>query len=74
MWSFATLRLYTAAHGVGPFQNEQLQALVRVTGSAYDNGFFIAWSFFSPGSLLFFYLFYKSRYNPRALAALSSAT
>jgi hypothetical protein len=70
IWSFATLRLYTSAPGVATFQNEQLQALVSVTGSATDSGFYIAWSFLAPGSILFFYLFYKSGYIPRALAAL----
>jgi hypothetical protein len=70
IWSFATLRLYTAAQGAARFPNEQLQALVSVTGSATDSGFFIAWSFFGPGSILFFYLFYKSGYIPKWLAAL----
>ncbi|MEL1264978.1 DUF4386 domain-containing protein [Pseudoxanthomonas putridarboris] len=71
MWSFATLRLYTISQDVGSaLQDEQLQALASVTGSATDSGFFIAWMFFGPGSFLFFYLFYKSGYIPRVLAAL----
>ncbi len=70
LWSFATLRLYTSAQGEQALQNEQLQALIRVTANATDTGFYVAWTFFAPGSLLFFYLFYKSGYIPRALAAL----
>lgn len=70
MWSFATLRLYTTSQATAPFQNEQLRALISVTGSAAESGFFIAMTFFAPGSILFFYLFYKSGYIPRALAAL----
>lgn len=69
MLSFATLRLYTAAQPAGLFQNDQLQALVRVTGSAADSGFNIAMIFLGLGSTLFFSLFYRSRYIPRALAA-----
>jgi Domain of unknown function (DUF4386) len=68
--SFAALRLYTLAQASGPFQNEQLQALVSVTRNASENsGFNIAMIFLGLGSTLFFYLFYKSRYIPRALAA-----
>jgi Domain of unknown function (DUF4386) len=61
LWSFAMLRLYTSADGA---------ALVLAMRSAVDSGFFIAWSFLGPGSILFFYLFYKSGYIPRALAVL----
>jgi len=70
MLSFATLRLYTAAVPTAPFQNVQLQALVRVTGSAADSGFNIAMIFFALGSASFFFLFYRSGYIPKALAAL----
>jgi len=68
--SFAVLRLYAAAGGVGPFQNEQVHELAKVAASVYDSGFLIAMMLLSPGSFLFFYLFYKSRYIPRALALL----
>lgn len=71
MWSFATLRLYTMSRDAGlALQDEQLKALVSVTGSATDSGFFVAWTFFGPGSFLFFYLFFKSGYIPRILASL----
>jgi hypothetical protein len=68
--SFAMLRLYTAADGVGPFQDDQLNALVKIAGSVYDSGFLVAMTFLGPGSILFFCLFYKSRYIPKALAML----
>lgn len=68
MVSFAALRLYT--HGSGLFQHEQLQALVLVARDAIDSGFHISMIFLSFGSTLFFYLFYKSRYIPRAIGAL----
>ena len=68
--SFAALRLYTAAQPPAPFPSDQLQALVKIIGSAADSGFNIAMTFFALGSALFFSLFYTSRYIPRALAAL----
>lgn len=72
MWSFSTLRLYTAAKGIATFSTEELQTLASVTGSATESGFYIAWTFFAPGSFLFFYLLYKSGYIPRVLAALGA--
>ncbi len=69
MVSFSALRLYAFALANGPFQDEQLQALLSVTGYAVNSGFNIAMLFFSLGSIVFFSLFYKSRYIPRSLAA-----
>jgi hypothetical protein len=69
MLSFGALRLYTTGQATGPFQNDQLQVLVSVTNSASGSGFQIAMTFLAVGSTLFFYLFYKSRYIPRPLAA-----
>lgn len=73
MLSFAVLRLYTSWQAAGPLEAEQLRALVRVVGAASDSGFNIAMMFFAPGSLLFFWLFYRSGYIPRPLAALGVA-
>jgi hypothetical protein len=68
--SFVVLHLYTGAQASGPFQHAQLQALVSVSGDAINNGFNISMMFFALGSTVFFYLFYTSRYIPRALAGL----
>lgn len=69
MFAFVTMNLYTAGHTPGPLQDKQLQELVAVTQVAGGNGFQVAMTFFSVGSTLFFYLFFKSRYLPRPLAA-----
>lgn len=66
IFSFMVLGLYTAP--TGSFQNEQLQALVQIV-SANFSGFNISMMFLAVGSTIFFYLFYKSRYIPRVLAA-----
>ena len=68
IFSFVTLGLYTA-QPTGLFQNDQLQSLARIVESANLNGFNISMTFLAVGSTIFFYLFYKSRYVPRALAA-----
>lgn len=69
VFRFAALRLYTTAHATSPFQDDQVQALVSVAEGAYGSGVQIWLMFFSLGSTLFFYLFYKSRYIPRPLGA-----
>lgn len=61
------LRLH-AAQVTGPFQADQLQALVTVAGRAGGAGFQIAMTFLGAGSMLFFFLFYRSRWIPRVLA------
>jgi len=65
---FGTLHVNTAqADGVAATaQLSTLAALGHHAGSAATN---ISASFFSIGSLLFFYLFFKSRYIPRILSA-----
>src|SRR5262245_37988926 len=70
MLSFATLRLYTAVGARGSFPDEQREAMIAVLRAATGSGFMIVLLFFSIGSLLFFYLFYRSAYIPRALAGL----
>jgi hypothetical protein len=66
IFSFMLLGLYTTPNG--SFQNDQLHALVRIF-SANFSGFNISMMFLGIGSAIFFYLFYKSRYIPRLLAA-----
>jgi len=70
MLSFATLRLYAADGARGSFSDEQREALISVLRVAAGSGFLIVLLFFSVGSLLFFYLFYRSGYIPRVLAGL----
>ena len=64
-----SFKAYDAA-GAGPVPAEQLGTLVAILRSATGSGFLITLLFFSVGSLLFFYLFLRSRYIPRPLAAL----
>ena len=66
IFSFVVFGLYTAQ--TGSFQNDQLQALLPIVSASFS-GFNISMIFLGVGSTLFFYLFYKSRYVPRALAA-----
>jgi hypothetical protein len=70
MFGFAILAVYTNAQTAGPLNGDQLQILHGIVTASYDSGFNIAMLFFGPASLLFFYLFYKSGYLPRALAGL----
>jgi hypothetical protein len=71
MLSFGTLWLYTATLATGSFDNNQRQTLVSAIQNTVGSGFQISMMFLSVGSTLFFYLFYKSRYIPRMLAAFS---
>jgi hypothetical protein len=64
MFGFMTLHLYTSPQPAG-MATSQSEALVHLFGHAGSN---IAAIFFSIGSALFFYLFFKSRYIPRILA------
>jgi hypothetical protein len=72
VFRFAALRLYAAAEGSGGgvAQDDPWAALTSFTGSAYGSGVQIWLMFCSLGSVLFFYLFYQSRYIPRPLAGL----
>lgn len=69
IFSFVVLGLFTAVQPAGSSQNEVLQALARVVERASGSGFNISMMFLAVGSTIFFYLFYKSRYIPRPLAA-----
>jgi hypothetical protein len=69
IFSFVVLGLFTAVQPAGSSQNDVLQTLARVIEQASGSGFNISMMFLSVGSTIFFYLFYKSRYIPRPLAA-----
>jgi Domain of unknown function (DUF4386) len=66
---FVKLRLYSSSQSIGGVGTDQSKALVdlaRSTGFAEYN---ISAIFFSIGSILFCYLFFKSRYIPKILSA-----
>lgn len=69
MCSFIRLHLYLTAQNAasGAISNETLSDLIRRIADTTEN---IGGILFGLGSLLFFYLFFRSRYIPRALAAL----
>jgi uncharacterized protein DUF4386 len=66
---FATLQVHVQATRAGAFDAGQLGALADLTSGASAAGTSISAIFFSLGSTLFFYLFLRSSYIPRALAA-----
>ena len=66
MFGFLTLHLYTSPQRFAGVATGQSEALVDLLGHAGSN---VAAIFFSIGSGLFFYLFFKSRYIPRILSA-----
>src|SRR5476649_1549374 len=70
MFGFQIMQVYLSANSNGPLQNDQLQLMARMANAAYDSGFNIAMLFFAAASFLFFYLFYKSNFFPKSLAAL----
>lgn len=68
IFGFLTLHLYNRPQPIRTLRTEQLQALLDLTnhaGSVLTN---ISATFFSIGSLIFFYVFLKSRYIPKALS------
>jgi hypothetical protein len=67
--SFVRLRLYTSPQSRGAWGTDQSEALVDLTRQAGFASYNISAIFFSIGSILFFYLFFKSRYIPRILSA-----
>src|SRR5947209_2982560 len=65
--SFTALKLYVDAEYMHALNANQLPVLENLGSSA---GFNIAAIFFSIGSILFFYLFFKSTYIPKLLSGL----
>lgn len=68
--SFDVLRLLSGADYLQALRTDQLQALARIPISAYDAGIYVTFVFVGVGSTVFCYLWFKSHYIPRALAAL----
>jgi hypothetical protein len=69
IFGFVKLRLYSSPQSIGGGETDQSQALVGLTNHAGFGAYNISAIFFSIGSILFFYLFFKSRYIPRILSA-----
>ena len=67
---FTALKLYVDADYMHAFDANQLSVLVNLRSVAASAGFNIAAIFFSMGSILFFYLFFKANYIPRILSTL----
>ena len=66
---FVALRLLSGADYLRAFDTRQLQALAYMFVGVHDAGYLIGLVFFGLGSTVFAYLWFKSRYIPRALAA-----
>lgn len=66
---FVVLRLLSGADDLRAFDTKQLQALARLFYSVEGSGFQIGFVFLGLGSAVFSYLWFQSRYIPRALAA-----
>lgn len=69
IFGFVRLRLYVSAQSMTGAGADQAQALVDLTRNVGFGVFNITAIFFSIGSILFFYLFFKSRYIPKVLSA-----
>jgi hypothetical protein len=74
MFRVAQARLYVASATEGLFTTEQIRALVAMTQRGAGAGITIAWMSMSAGYVLFFLLFLRSRYLPRALAGFGILT
>jgi hypothetical protein len=66
---FLKLGLYSSPQSIGALGTDQSQALMGLTRQAGFAVYNISAIFFSIGSILFYYLFFKSRYIPRILSA-----
>ena len=66
---FVVLRLLSGADYLRAFDTKQLQALAYTFVGVHDAGYLIGLVFFGLGSTMFAYLWFESRYIPRALAA-----
>jgi len=73
MFRVAGARLYLASTA-DVFTNDQLSTLVSAATRGGSEGVEVAWMFQGAGSALFGLLFLRSRYLPRALAALNIFT
>jgi hypothetical protein len=68
--AFAALALLSGADYLRAVETQQLQVLVYTFLRVHGAGFNVGFVFLGLGSTVFSYLWFKSRYIPRALAAL----
>jgi Domain of unknown function (DUF4386) len=68
--NFMVVTLYIDADSMKSLDGKELSVLVNLHSVASSAGFNIAAIFFSMGSILFFYLFFKASSIPRSLATL----
>jgi hypothetical protein len=68
IFGFVRLGLYSSPQPIGVLGTDQSQASVDLTGTAGFAAYNVGAIFFGIGSILFFYLFFKSRYIPRILS------
>jgi len=66
---FAVLRLLSGADYLRVFEADRLQALVRLYLGAGFDAYYVGLLFYGLGSTVCSYLWFKSNYIPRALAA-----
>lgn len=66
---FEVLRILTG-DDLAVFEVDKLQALARLSLGAYGGGYRVGFIFLGLGSAVFSYLWFKSNYIPKALAAL----
>ncbi|HEX4667476.1 MAG TPA: DUF4386 domain-containing protein [Chthoniobacterales bacterium] len=66
--AFIALRLLSGATYLQPFEPAELQALARLFLSVYGVGLSIGFVFLGFGSAIFSYVWFQSRYIPKALA------
>jgi len=71
MFRVVGARLYLASGTAGLFTNDQLSTLVSAATRGGSEGVELAWILQGAGAALFGLLFLRSRYLPRALAALN---
>jgi len=67
--SFRVLQLLSGANYLRAFEADRLQALTMLSLGAHDAAYNVGIFFFGLGSTVFSYLWFQSRYVPRALAA-----
>jgi hypothetical protein len=67
---FDVLRFLSGAEYLRVFEADRLQALARLSRSAHGAGLNVCFVFLGLGSTVFGYLWFKSGYIPKALAAL----
>ncbi len=67
--SFDVLRILSGAEYLRVFEADRLQAMATIYVGAHGDGYNVAEMFLGLGSTVFAYLWFKSRFIPRALAA-----